>query len=107
MEETASQNHRDFADDTNFSAQVNSNSSPNDDANKTSEESELKNTINTKSSEALAKALSCMLTSVIKDFDSKAQDTLHSQDHLASSIDRLTRGCFFNQWRIVFFLLHI
>ncbi|KAL1168371.1 hypothetical protein V6Z11_A05G078300 [Gossypium hirsutum] len=41
--------------------------------------------------EALAKALSSMLTSLIKDFDSKALDTLASQDLLSSSIDRLTR----------------
>ncbi|KAJ0045308.1 hypothetical protein Pint_04982 [Pistacia integerrima] len=91
MEETTSQNHRDSADETNVSVQINMNSSPNGDANETPEESELNNTINTKSSEALAKALSCMLTSVIKDFDSKAQDTLRSQDQLASAIDRLTR----------------
>ncbi|XP_031268226.1 uncharacterized protein LOC116126687 [Pistacia vera] len=91
MEETTSQNHRDSADETNVSFQINMNSSPNGDANKTPEESELNNTINTKSSEALPKALSCMLTSVIKDFDSKAQDTLQSQDQLASAIDRLTR----------------
>ncbi|KAK8493510.1 hypothetical protein V6N13_010676 [Hibiscus sabdariffa] len=32
-----------------------------------------------------------MLTSLIKDFDSKAHDTLASQDLLSSSIDRLTR----------------
>lgn len=44
------------------------------------------------STEALAKALSTMLTSLIKDFDSKALDTLSSQDLLSSSIDRLTRG---------------
>ncbi|XP_021277907.1 uncharacterized protein LOC110411879 [Herrania umbratica] len=43
------------------------------------------------STEALAKALSSMLTSLIKDFDSKAHDTLSSQDLLSSSIDRLTR----------------
>ncbi|KAJ0102966.1 hypothetical protein Patl1_05103 [Pistacia atlantica] len=92
MEETTSQNHRDSADETDVSVQINMNSSPNGDANKTPEESELNNTINTKSSEALPKALSCMLTSVIKDFDSKAQDTLQSQDQLASAIDRLTRG---------------
>ncbi|XWS73635.1 hypothetical protein CRYUN_Cryun02cG0145300 [Craigia yunnanensis] len=43
------------------------------------------------STEALANALSSMLTSLIKDFDSKAHDTLASQDLLSSSIDRLTR----------------
>ncbi|KAL4333777.1 hypothetical protein GQ457_07G043140 [Hibiscus cannabinus] len=41
--------------------------------------------------DALAKALSSMLTSLIKDFDSKAHHTLASQDLLNSSIDRLTR----------------
>ncbi|KAE8682487.1 SNARE-associated protein-related isoform 2 [Hibiscus syriacus] len=43
------------------------------------------------STNALAKALSSMLTSLIKDFDSKAHDTLASQDLLSSSVDRLTR----------------
>ncbi|XP_034212037.1 uncharacterized protein LOC117624726 isoform X1 [Prunus dulcis] len=42
-------------------------------------------------SEALAKALSSMLTTVIKEFDSKAQQTSTSQDHLSQSLDRLTR----------------
>ncbi|KAK8582161.1 hypothetical protein V6N13_145142 [Hibiscus sabdariffa] len=41
--------------------------------------------------DALAKALSSMLTSLIKDFDSKARHTVASQDLLSSSIDRLTR----------------
>ncbi|KAE8700244.1 SNARE-associated protein-related isoform 2 [Hibiscus syriacus] len=43
------------------------------------------------STDALAKALSFMLTSLVKDFDSKAHDTLASQDLLISSVDRLTR----------------
>ncbi|EEF48831.1 conserved hypothetical protein [Ricinus communis] len=43
-----------------------------------------------KSSDALAKALSTMLGSIIRDFDSKAEDTFKSQDLLNSSIDRLT-----------------
>ncbi|KAM1244506.1 hypothetical protein ACFX13_036668 [Malus domestica] len=43
------------------------------------------------STEALAKALSSTLTTVIKDFDSKAQQTFASQDHLSQSLDRLTR----------------
>ncbi|XP_022732015.1 uncharacterized protein LOC111286363 isoform X3 [Durio zibethinus] len=46
---------------------------------------------NSNSTDALAKALSSMLTSLVKDFDSKAHDTLASQDLLSSSIDRLTR----------------
>ncbi|KAL4335325.1 hypothetical protein GQ457_07G036380 [Hibiscus cannabinus] len=41
--------------------------------------------------QVLAQALSSMLTSLIKDFDSKAHDTIASQDLLSSSIDRLTR----------------
>ncbi|KAL9365484.1 hypothetical protein Peur_043357 [Populus x canadensis] len=41
--------------------------------------------------DALGKALSTMLATVIKDLDSKAQDTLNSQDKLNSAIDRLTR----------------
>ncbi|KDP25131.1 hypothetical protein JCGZ_22666 [Jatropha curcas] len=44
-----------------------------------------------KSSDALAKGLSTMLANVIRDFDSKAQETLKSQDQLNSAIDRLTR----------------
>ncbi|XP_021675518.2 uncharacterized protein LOC110661243 isoform X2 [Hevea brasiliensis] len=44
-----------------------------------------------KSSDALAKGLSTMLASLIRDFDSKAQDTLKSQDQLNSALDRLTR----------------
>ncbi|KAH8501680.1 hypothetical protein H0E87_016460 [Populus deltoides] len=41
--------------------------------------------------DALGKALSTMLATVIKDLDSKAQDTFNSQDKLNSAIDRLTR----------------
>lgn len=43
------------------------------------------------SRDALAKGISSLLSSVIKDFDSRAQDTLRSQDQLNSSIDRLTQ----------------
>lgn len=42
--------------------------------------------------EAMARGLSAMLESVIKDFDSKALDTLNSQDHLSGSLDRLVQG---------------
>ncbi|RDX68963.1 hypothetical protein CR513_51978 [Mucuna pruriens] len=42
------------------------------------------------SSDVLAKGLSSMLSTVISDFDCRAQQTLKSQEHLASSIDRLT-----------------
>ncbi|XP_062090478.1 uncharacterized protein LOC133796824 [Humulus lupulus] len=40
--------------------------------------------------EALARGLSSILSTTISDFDSKAQDTLTSQHHLSSAIDRLT-----------------
>ncbi|CAN8233745.1 unnamed protein product [Cochlearia groenlandica] len=41
--------------------------------------------------EAMARGLSAMLDSIIKDFDSKAIDTLNSQNHLSSSLDRLVQ----------------
>ncbi|XP_012567926.1 uncharacterized protein [Cicer arietinum] len=44
----------------------------------------------TKSSDLLAKGLSSILSTVIRDFDFRAQQTLMSQNHLSSSIDRLT-----------------
>ncbi|KAG5235724.1 SNARE-associated family protein [Salix suchowensis] len=56
-----------------------------------SQESESESESNNNRSDALGKALSTMLVNVIKDFDSKAQDTLNSQDKLNSAIDRLTR----------------
>lgn len=43
-----------------------------------------------RSPEALAKGISTMLASVIRDFDSKAVDASNSQDKLCSAIDRLT-----------------
>ncbi|KAG6736705.1 hypothetical protein POTOM_060407 [Populus tomentosa] len=43
-------------------------------------------------SDALGKTLSTMLANVIKDLDSKAQDTLNSQGKLNSAIDHLTRA---------------
>lgn len=45
-----------------------------------------------KSSDLLAKGLSSMLSTIIRDFDFRAQQTLMSQNHLSSSIDRLTGG---------------
>ncbi|KAI6690215.1 hypothetical protein NL676_027043 [Syzygium grande] len=42
------------------------------------------------SGDAVARGISSVLVSVIKDFDSRAQGTLKSQDQLSSSIDRLT-----------------
>ncbi|KAF5728205.1 hypothetical protein HS088_TW21G00350 [Tripterygium wilfordii] len=47
-------------------------------------------TTNPGSTDALAKGLSSMLATVIRDFDTKAQSTTESQDTLASAIDRLT-----------------
>ncbi|WCJ36991.1 SNARE-associated protein-related [Euphorbia peplus] len=41
--------------------------------------------------DAVANSLSSMLSSVITDFESKAQGTMKSQDYLNSTIDRLTR----------------
>ncbi|KAK2971973.1 hypothetical protein RJ640_004993, partial [Escallonia rubra] len=46
---------------------------------------------NNGSESSLAKGLSSIITSVMKDFDSKAEDTVRSQDQLSFSIDRLTR----------------
>ncbi|GMH25676.1 hypothetical protein Nepgr_027519 [Nepenthes gracilis] len=46
---------------------------------------------NTSSSEALAKGISTLLASLIRDFDFKAEDASRSQDQLSNSIDRLTR----------------
>ncbi|GAB2303254.1 hypothetical protein Dimus_037249 [Dionaea muscipula] len=42
------------------------------------------------SSEALAKVISSLIGSVIRDFDSKAEEASRSQDQLSSAIDRLT-----------------
>ncbi|XAR56876.1 hypothetical protein NMG60_11037505 [Bertholletia excelsa] len=43
------------------------------------------------SSSAVADALSSMLSTVIRDFDSRAEDTVSSQDQLSFALDRLTR----------------
>ena len=59
---------------------------------------------NNNRTDALGKALSTMLANVIKDFDSKAQDTLNSQDKLNSAIDRLTRGKFFFFFNLIMVL---
>ena len=47
-----------------------------------------------KSSDVLDKGLSSLLTTIIRDFDYRAEETLKSQDQLSSAIDRLTRGHF-------------
>ncbi|EOY32850.1 SNARE-associated protein-related isoform 3, partial [Theobroma cacao] len=84
--ESKGSNDDDNATISDVSVEVNpSNSSPTPDSQSNNDPSD------NDSTEALAKALSSMLTSLIKDFDSKAHDTLTSQDLLSSSIDRLTR----------------
>ncbi|KAM7479264.1 hypothetical protein LguiA_027477 [Lonicera macranthoides] len=42
-------------------------------------------------SSSMAKGLSSIISSVLRDFDSQAQDTVRSQDHLSFALDRLTR----------------
>lgn len=55
------------------------------------------------SSDALARAISSMLGSVIKDFDHRAENASKSQDELSSAIDRLTRGTLrFRMIRVLF-----
>ncbi|KAL6198918.1 hypothetical protein ACLB2K_028706 [Fragaria x ananassa] len=54
-------------------------------------EIENKKTSTLESSETLAKGLSSTLAAIIKDFDSKAQQTFTSQDQLSQTLDRLTR----------------
>ncbi|KAJ7981993.1 SNARE-associated-like protein [Quillaja saponaria] len=54
------------------------------------DESESKSDHNGNSSEVLGEGLSSFLSTVILDFDSRAQETLRSQDQLSSTIDRLT-----------------
>ena len=44
--------------------------------------------------DALAKAISSTLGSVMKEFDSRAEGAIESQDELTRSIDRLTGGYF-------------
>ncbi|GAY62602.1 hypothetical protein CUMW_219140 [Citrus unshiu] len=82
----ASQNNCNSGEGTTVSGRVSTNPSSSNETPENPQESESDNI----SSDALAIALSSMLTAVIKDFDSKAQDTLQSQDQLASAIDRLT-----------------
>ncbi|KAH9723892.1 Biogenesis of lysosome-related organelles complex 1 subunit 7 [Citrus sinensis] len=82
----ASQNNCNSGEGTTVSGRVSTNPSSSNETPENPQESESDNI----SSDALAIALSSMLTAVIKDFDSKAQDTLQSQDQLVSAIDRLT-----------------
>ncbi|KAL0806176.1 hypothetical protein Bca101_098668 [Brassica carinata] len=44
------------------------------------------------SGEAMGRGLSTMLESIIKEFDSKANDAFNSQDQLSGSLDRLVQG---------------
>ncbi|KAI3496696.1 hypothetical protein L1887_39067 [Cichorium endivia] len=50
-----------------------------------------KNDNSTSTSSSLAKGLSYTISTIIRDFDSQAQQTSQSQDQLSSAIDRLTR----------------
>lgn len=50
------------------------------------------NSIDKRSDSDLAKGLSSIMSTVIRDFDSRAEETIRSQDQLSFSIDRLTRG---------------
>lgn len=47
-----------------------------------------------KSSDVVAKGLSAMLSTIIRDFDCRAEETFKSQDQLSFALDRLTRGYF-------------
>ncbi|KAG9137207.1 hypothetical protein Leryth_012017 [Lithospermum erythrorhizon] len=61
-----------------------------EDGDKIDEKNNLLNsTSQTSSSSAIANGLSSLLSSVIKDFDSRAESTINSQDQLGSSLDRL------------------
>lgn len=49
------------------------------------------NSIDKRSDSDLAKGLSSIISTVIRDFDSRAEETIRSQVQLSFSIDRLTR----------------
>uniref|UniRef100_A0A5B7BBL8 Biogenesis of lysosome-related organelles complex 1 subunit 7 n=1 Tax=Davidia involucrata TaxID=16924 RepID=A0A5B7BBL8_DAVIN len=53
--------------------------------------SSIDDSINDSSDSSLARGLSSILSSVIRDFDSRAEDTFRSQDQLSFNIDRLIR----------------
>lgn len=99
----ASQNNCNSGEGTTVPVRVSTNPSSSNETPENPQESESDN----KSSDALAIALSSMLTAVIKDFDSKAQDTLQSQDQLASAIDRLTGGRFINLRSLTIIIISI
>lgn len=99
----ASQNNCNSGEGTTVPVRVSTNPSSSNETPENPQESESDN----KSSDALAIALSSMLTAVIKDFDSKAQDTLQSQDQLVSAIDRLTGGRFINLRSLTIIIISI
>lgn len=99
----ASQNNCNSGEGTTVPVRVSTNPSSSNETPENPQESESDNI----SSDALAIALSSMLTAVIKDFDSKAQDTLQSQDQLASAIDRLTGGRFINLRSLTIIIISI
>lgn len=81
--------HDDSANkDSKVSAELEPSISPNGDIE---EENEIAN-MNLGDSNALANGLSSMLMNIMRDFDSKADDTLKSQSQLSFSLDRLTSG---------------
>ncbi|MED6184933.1 hypothetical protein PIB30_052201 [Stylosanthes scabra] len=89
MESSSGSNHRDLAEESERSvAVVQDQPEPPTDHRATDggDDDPLE-----RSSEVLAKGLSSMLSSVIKDFDFRARETLGSQDQLSSAIDRLTQ----------------
>ncbi|PON67287.1 Snapin [Parasponia andersonii] len=61
------------------------NGAPNHDSNGNVESAEADD-----QNDALARGLSSLLSTVISEYDSKAEDTLRSQHHLSSALDRLT-----------------
>lgn len=99
----ASQSNCNSGEGTTVPVRVSTNPSSSNETPENPQESESDNI----SSDALAIALSSMLTAVIKDFDSKAQDTLQSQDQLASAIDRLTGGRFINLRSLTIIIISI
>lgn len=57
--------------------------------------------MNLGNADTVAKGLSSMLSNIIRDFDSKADDTLKSQSQLSSSLDRLTSGRIIFTWFVL------
>ncbi|KAA8523466.1 hypothetical protein F0562_009889 [Nyssa sinensis] len=57
----------------------------------TTSTSNIDDAINDSSDSSLSRGLSSILSSVIRDFDFRAEETVRSQDQLSFAIDRLTR----------------